>query len=319
VRVRAGIAGCGPVPRVGVGAPRGTDGERDVEYVLMVDSSADARTIFDAVVRGLGAIPPVWARYLGDGGGAATPLTAQEVDFLHGWGIAVLPVYNDSTLNGSAQGTYQLGVRDAQEAVAQARSLGVPPGVYIVNDVEYDALGRLTGEYLAGWADAMRATAYGGSGIVYGNLTDARFQSAVRAASVLSPSNLARLGFWLASWTATGGSPPPVPSWGDRYGPSSLPQPIQAQTWAWQYAGRVFGDTVDLSLIQTPLPQVAGDGSLWASPRGAVAQPADPADPWAAAAWAKAAARGILDGTRPRDPATREELAVVLDRLGLLG
>ncbi len=39
---------------------------------------------------------------------------------------------------------------------------------------------------------------------------------------------------------------------------------------------------------------------------------------WAERAWAKAAARGVLDGTRPLDPVTRQEAAVVLDRLGLL-
>ena len=44
----------------------------------------------------------------------------------------------------------------------------------------------------------------------------------------------------------------------------------------------------------------------------------DQADPWAQEAWAKAAAAGIFDGTRPSDPLTRQEAAVVLDRLGLL-
>ena len=44
----------------------------------------------------------------------------------------------------------------------------------------------------------------------------------------------------------------------------------------------------------------------------------DQADPWAQGAWAKAAAAGIFDGTRPRDPLTRQEAAVVFDRMGLL-
>lgn len=35
-------------------------------------------------------------------------------------------------------------------------------------------------------------------------------------------------------------------------------------------------------------------------------------------AWEKAAAKGLLDGTRPKDALTREELAIVLDRLGVL-
>lgn len=44
----------------------------------------------------------------------------------------------------------------------------------------------------------------------------------------------------------------------------------------------------------------------------------DRPDPWATIPWQKAAAQGVLDGTRPRDPVSREELVVVLDRLGLL-
>lgn len=44
----------------------------------------------------------------------------------------------------------------------------------------------------------------------------------------------------------------------------------------------------------------------------------DQADPWAQEAWAKADAAGIFDGTRPRDPLTRQEAAVVLKRLNLL-
>lgn len=39
---------------------------------------------------------------------------------------------------------------------------------------------------------------------------------------------------------------------------------------------------------------------------------------WAEASWAKAKAKGILDGTRPRDALSRQELAVVLDRLNLI-
>lgn len=46
-------------------------------------------------------------------------------------------------------------------------------------------------------------------------------------------------------------------------------------------------------------------------------QPNEP-DSWAKEAWSKATAAGIFDGTRPRDGLTRQEAAVVLDRLGLL-
>lgn len=39
---------------------------------------------------------------------------------------------------------------------------------------------------------------------------------------------------------------------------------------------------------------------------------------WSAEAWAKAKAAGIMDGTAPQSPATREQVAVILDRLKLL-
>ncbi|MDF2821345.1 MAG: Peptidase [Clostridiales bacterium] len=39
---------------------------------------------------------------------------------------------------------------------------------------------------------------------------------------------------------------------------------------------------------------------------------------WASASWKKAVAKGILDGTNPKGVLTREQLAVVLDRLGLM-
>lgn len=44
----------------------------------------------------------------------------------------------------------------------------------------------------------------------------------------------------------------------------------------------------------------------------------DKPDPWAADSWQKAKDKGVLDGTRPRDGLTRQELAAVLDRVGLL-
>lgn len=43
-----------------------------------------------------------------------------------------------------------------------------------------------------------------------------------------------------------------------------------------------------------------------------------PASDWAQEAWTKAEAAKLFDGTKPRAPLTREQAAVVLDRLGLL-
>lgn len=47
-------------------------------------------------------------------------------------------------------------------------------------------------------------------------------------------------------------------------------------------------------------------------------QKADEPASWAKDAWESAKAQGVLDGTRPTDPVSRQEMAVILDRLGLI-
>ena len=54
-------------------------------------------------------------------------------------------------------------------------------------------------------------------------------------------------------------------------------------------------------------------GVTWTAESGG-----DGTDTPAAEAWQKAKDKGVLDGTRPTDPVTRQELAVVLDRLNLI-
>lgn len=43
-----------------------------------------------------------------------------------------------------------------------------------------------------------------------------------------------------------------------------------------------------------------------------------PVDNWAKTAWAKIKNKGVMDGTKPKSPVTREQLAAILDRLGLI-
>ena len=50
----------------------------------------------------------------------------------------------------------------------------------------------------------------------------------------------------------------------------------------------------------------------------AIEQTSDDASKWAEVSWEKAKAAGVLDGTAPKSPMTREQAAVVLDRLGLI-
>ena len=43
-----------------------------------------------------------------------------------------------------------------------------------------------------------------------------------------------------------------------------------------------------------------------------------PVDDWAKSSWTKAKSKGVMDGTKPKSSVTREQLAAILDRLGLL-
>ena len=58
-------------------------------------------------------------------------------------------------------------------------------------------------------------------------------------------------------------------------------------------------------------------GVAWAAESGGECTD-NPASDWAAEAWKKAKSNGVMDGTRPAEPITRQELAVVLHRLNLI-
>lgn len=74
----------------------------------------------------------------------------------------------------------------------------------------------------------------------------------------------------------------------------------------------------DVAALLAAEAQSASAESPAAVGTGKPSGPPDAADPWAADAWAAAYAAGVLDGTRPRDAVTRQELAVVMRRTGVI-
>ncbi len=69
------------------------------------------------------------------------------------------------------------------------------------------------------------------------------------------------------------------------------------------------------------------DGNAWEDFKNRLFAPAAPKPApqakdvpatWAELSWTKARTKGIMDGTRPTDTITRQEVATILDRLGLL-
>lgn len=214
-----------------------------------------------------GTTPAFVGRYLGDGGGAATPLTAAEVVAIHALGCAILPVYNDSPVNAGAEGSYALGHLDGQRAIAQAQSLGVPAGVYIAADVEYSA--PVTADWLRGWADAMRPSPYGGSGIIYCAPDAPSWQAAWAEASAAGDPNIRRLLIWSAQPAERQASVRSVPTWGPLVPPG-------ATVALWQWSEGCAEAPVDLDLCDTSLLQHNPFGSLWLPPAPAGTPQAPP-------------------------------------------
>ncbi len=278
---------------------------------FMVDSALAANgfvssdlTLWRDVVDWAGAAPVAWGRYLGSGGGAATPLTAQEVSFLHANRCAILPIYNDSPLNGGQAGTYALGQQDADAAIGRAQALGVPAGVYLCCDIEYGA--PLTADYVRGWCDTMRPSIYGGSGILYGALSSPGFAQPLLAA--MGDSNVQRLLLWAATPEPGSSTAASMPNWA----PDAPSAQTQGMVRLWQYAEGDYGGWVDLDQIDTTLLATG----LW-QPAGGVADPTLPAS---VPSWADAAVQAALRAGVISDPVGDDDfyrMLVVLDRLGL--
>lgn len=221
-----------------------------MEYLLMADSAAPVTLpLLEAWDSKYGRIDVV-ARYLGNGHGAATPLTAEEAAEIHAAGRKLLVIYNDATSTSVKEGT-DVGRQDAAQAILAARKLGMPAGVYLAVDLEHEW--PVTSDWLLGFCAAMRSSEYGGAGIIYAQY-EPWFTVPWRAAMrVDTNGDVARALIWDAWWTD--GKPDP----NQEGSPLRHPECV-----AWQFASE--GDC-DLSWIKYPLPSVGpvAEG-LWEPP-----------------------------------------------------
>ena len=84
-------------------------------------------------------------------------------------------------------------------------------------------------------------------------------------------------------------------------------------------AGRVVRH-YDVTHKNCPAPMVSNPARWAAFQKSLEVKPVNDNTPaaWAKDAWEKASDAKIVDGTRPTEPVTRQELAVILNRLGLV-
>jgi hypothetical protein len=215
--------------------------------VLMVDSAGPVDEAFLSAVEALCCQKPiVWGRYLTDGHGAATPLTADEAAVLHAAGIAVLLYANNAT-STSVGGTD--GRADAAEAIAAARALGIPAGTLLVADLEYGW--PVAQAWLQGWCGAIRAADYAAG--FYGCLAQPYlrlpFTNALKG-GMAAPALVS------ASWTAGPADfeGARLPAWAPEF---ATPE-TRAMIAGWQATGgqQVQGGPVDLGVWDAPLSQL---------------------------------------------------------------
>ncbi len=218
----------------------------------MVDSALPATAevqaglnLWQDVTAWAGAPPLVWGRYLGNGYGSATPLTAAEADFLiNGHRCGILPIYNMATAQSVAGGLAE-GQAAAQAAIQMAQAIGVPAGVYLACDIE--AGWPLSQEWIVGWAQTMRAGPYAGSGILYGALDSPAF--ATPFLDALSDPDVQRLLLWAATPMTGPSTAAGLPAWA----PSSPSPGTAGMVAVWQYAENAYGGQVDLDAIDSGL------------------------------------------------------------------
>ncbi len=109
---------------------------------------------------------------------------------------------------------------------------------------------------------------------------------------------------WLAQWAAK-------PTWSGTY-----------TMWQYSSKGNVAGisGAVDMNISYKDYANPSAESAVKSESgnTSVLTAKADTPSVYAASAWTKASAKGIMDGTNPQGTITREQVAVVLDRLHLL-
>jgi hypothetical protein len=118
-----------------------------------LDSAADARTYYPQAVTAFGS-PAFIGRYL-----PIYAITPAERDYIHGQGVAILPLWNhDQNGVNIRSASVAVGRAEASEACIQWGALGLPKGRVIVYDVEAGMF--LSPTALQGWIEGCHAAGY---------------------------------------------------------------------------------------------------------------------------------------------------------------
>jgi hypothetical protein len=132
----------------------GKGGDVMVRKVWGVDSAAPVTEELFQCVRSTFGYPKFWGRYLTDVADVSTGLTKNEIAYIRGLGIKILPVYNVIT---EAVGYFR-GQVAARNAVYHARRLGIPENNAIFVNIE--KFFNVDEAWIRGWVESLYPSGY---------------------------------------------------------------------------------------------------------------------------------------------------------------
>ncbi|MBC9786187.1 DUF1906 domain-containing protein [Heliobacterium chlorum] len=208
-------------------------------YEWGVDSASPADDqLLQCVINNFGK-PRFWGRYLTTVPRVASGLTAEEISFLHGQNIKILPIYNDFR---DAVG-YGNGKNVARRAIENAERLGVSPGTFLFANIEHYF--QVDEAWIRGWVDTLRTSGYK-SGIYHDPIRGPFSSAFCRAVK-----RDARVGGETALWSAQ----PEITVTGPQDAPGFSPNrpDCTGNVWAWQYGRDSKTCPIDTNMIDTQL------------------------------------------------------------------
>jgi hypothetical protein len=210
-----------------------------LRYIWGVDSAtAVTKELYDCVLKNFGK-PAYWGRYLVRVQGAAEGLTKEEASLLHHSGTKILPIYSNFR---EAVG-YDQGRVVAQNAIFQAKRLGVPQGTVLFANVE--RFFTVDKDWILGFVDSMYPSGYKPG--IYHDPIEGGFAAAYCQAVQENKK--------VANQTILWSAEPDPGITKARQAPTFRPQkpPCPANVWAWQYGRDSQTCPIDTNLIDRRL------------------------------------------------------------------
>lgn len=179
--------------------------------------------------------PVFVGRYMTTKQGVYSGLTKSEIKNLHHKGIKILPIYDHFT---NAKSSSQ-GKKVAQQAIQQAKRLGIPKGTYIVADIEINK--PVDYNFLISWTKTLLNAGYKPG--IYGNFSDGSINGAYKQAIQKSKQVNSHLMIWTDQ--------PIIGVTGKAKAPKQFKakSPNLKETFVWQYGINGRKSNIDSDLI----------------------------------------------------------------------